>query len=114
MARSLLLLVLPAAANLATAPRGVAFDDLAAGVGVDLGVEHEHVDVLARAEHVVESAEADVEGPSVAAQDPHALANERVSDGQQVARIGRIDTGELALQNLHPLALCVDFGFGLL
>jgi hypothetical protein len=38
---------LPAAANLATAPIGVAFDCLAAGVGVHLGVEHQDVDVAA-------------------------------------------------------------------
>ena len=51
-----------------TAPSGVALDCLAAGVGVDLGVEHEDVDVAVGGEHVVEAAVADVVGPAVAAE----------------------------------------------
>jgi hypothetical protein len=78
---------LPAAANLATAPRGVALD-LAAGVGVDLGVEHQDVDVRAGGQDVVEAAEADVVGPAVAADDPDALADQGVGDGEQVAGFG--------------------------
>ena len=46
---------------------------LPAGVGVDLGVEHQDVDVAARRQHVVEAAVADVVGPAVAADDPDAL-----------------------------------------
>ncbi len=64
---------------------------LATGVGVDLGVENEDVDVLARAKDVIESAEADVERPSVAAQNPHALANQSVGNGEQVAGVGGVD-----------------------
>jgi GNAT superfamily N-acetyltransferase len=52
---------------------------LAAGVGVHLGVEHQHVDVAARGEHVVEAAGADVVGPAVAADDPHRLRRIRWS-----------------------------------
>ena len=47
---------------------------LAAGVGVDLGVQDEHVDVAPAGEHVVEPAGADVVGPAVAADDPHGCA----------------------------------------
>ena len=57
---------------------------LAAGVRVDLGVEHEDVDVATRREDVVEAAEADVVGPAVAADDPDALADEVVGERQQV------------------------------
>jgi hypothetical protein len=46
---------------------------LAAGVGVDLGVEHEDVDVVVLREDVVKAAEADVVGPAVAAEDPEGL-----------------------------------------
>jgi len=49
---------------------------LSAGVGVDLGVEDKDVDVLAGAEDVIESAETDIKGPSIAAEDPNTLANE--------------------------------------
>jgi hypothetical protein len=59
---------------------------------------------------VVQAAEADVVGPSVAAQNPHALANQRVGDGQQVARFGRVVAGQLLAQREHALALLVDLG----
>ena len=42
---------------------------LAAGVGVHLGVEHKDVDVVARGQDVVKAAEADIVGPTVAAED---------------------------------------------
>ena len=65
---------------------------LAAGVRVDLGVEHEDVDVAAGGEHVVEAAEADVVGPAVAADDPDALADEGVGE-RRAGRcaVGRVD-----------------------
>ena len=49
---------------------------LPAGIRVNLGIQHQHVHILARPKHVVQSAEADVERPSVAAQNPHALAHQ--------------------------------------
>ena len=60
---------------------------LAAGVGVDLGVEDEDVDVLAGGKHVVQAAEADVVGPAVAAEDPDGLLGEVGLVGQD--RLGR-------------------------
>ena len=51
---------------------------LTAGVGVDLGVEYENVDVFAGSENVVNAAEADVERPAVAAEDPAALLVQEV------------------------------------
>ena len=62
---------------------------LAAGVRVDAGVENQHVHVFARTEHVIETAESDVVGPSVTAQDPHALAHKGVGNGQQILGIRR-------------------------
>ena len=59
---------------------------LAAGVGVDLGVEHEHVDVAPAGQDVVEPAGADVVGPAVAADDPDAAPDEVVDDAAQVGR----------------------------
>ena len=46
---------------------------LSAGVGVNLGVEDEDVHIFTGSEDVVHAAEADVEGPAVAAEDPAAL-----------------------------------------
>ena len=78
MPRSFLLPGLPPAANLATAPRRRGLRRLAAGVGVDLGVQHQEVDVAAGGEHVVQAAEADVVGPAVAAEAPDALADQEI------------------------------------
>ena len=96
-ARSFLPTGLPPAANLATAPRGVDFGRLAAGVGVDLGIEDQDVDVAAGGDHVVEAAEADVVGPAVAADDPDALLDQGVGEGEEVARFGSVDAGEFRL-----------------
>ena len=57
---------------------------LPAGVGVDLGVQDEHVDVAPGGQHVVEPARADVVGPAVAADDPHAAPQQVVGDAAQV------------------------------
>ena len=51
---------------------------LAAGIGVDLGVEYEDVYILAGGENMVNAAEADIEGPAVTAEDPAALLVEVV------------------------------------
>ena len=90
------------------------FGHLPAGIRVDLSVQHQHIHVLARGEHVVQPAEADVVGPAVAAQNPYALSDQRVGDGQQVARVTGIVAGQLAAQRRHALALLADLGFRLL
>ena len=77
-------IVLPAAANFATAPSGVAFDICPPGVRVHLGVEHEHVDVVPAGQHVVEAAGPDVVRPAVAADDPHAAPDQVIDDAAQV------------------------------
>ena len=46
---------------------------LTAGVGVNLGVEYEDIHILSGGKHMVNAAEADVEGPAVAAEYPAAL-----------------------------------------
>ena len=76
---------------------------LTAGVGVDLGVEDEHVDVAAGSQDVVESAVADVVGPAVAAEDPEGLLGEVLGvleDGLCVGAAGLGDGGEDCLERL--------------
>ena len=60
------------------------FGRLAAGVGIDLGIEHQHVHVAAAGQHVIEAAVADVVGPAVAADDPNALLDQQIGDGEQL------------------------------
>ena len=57
---------------------------LAAGIGIDLGVEHEHIDVPSAREDVIETARADVVGPAVAADDPHAAPDQVIDHAEQV------------------------------
>ena len=74
---------------------------LPAGVRVDLGVEHEHVDVPPARQDVVEPAGADVVGPAVAADDPDAAPDQVVDDAEQVAARRSVEAGEPALQLGH-------------
>ena len=59
---------------------------LPASVRVHLCVEHEDVHVAARAKHMVETARTNVIGPTVAADNPHVLTNERTGEWAQPAR----------------------------
>ena len=61
---------------------------LPAGVGVDLGVHDEHVEVFAGCEHMVEAAEADVVRPAVAAEHPEGFLGELVGGGEEFGREG--------------------------
>ena len=86
-------------ANLATAPAGSGLGGLSAGVGVHLGVDDDDVahfnafiqrcsqpsaDILAAGQHVVETAEADIIAPTVAAEDPLALLDEAVTELEEL------------------------------
>ena len=66
--------------NCATAPIGVAFED------VDFGVYDERVDVFAHREDVVEAAEADVVGPAVASVHPEGFLRQMVLARKKFAR----------------------------
>ena len=59
---------------------------LPARVRVNLGIQHQQVDVLPAGDHMIEAAIADVIGPAVAAHDPHALLDQQVGQRQQLAR----------------------------
>ena len=54
---------------------------LTAGVGINLGVEHEDVHVASAGQDVIEAAVADVVGPAVATDDPDALLHQHVGYG---------------------------------
>ena len=85
---------------------------LAAGVRIDLGVEHQDVDVLARCEDVVEPAGVDVVRPAVAADDPHRSPHQEIREREQIGRIGIRRAGELGFQRVHALALHAEVRLG--
>ena len=71
---------------------------LTASVGVDLGVEDEDVDVVARSQDVVQTTEADVVGPTVATEDPEGLLGEVSLVGED--RLGSVAAALLELGNV--------------
>ena len=83
---------------------------LSAGVRVHLGIQHQHVYVHPRAENVIESSKADVIGPSVAAHEPNALADQPIGDRDEIARLAARETGNQALDLGDALALRCDAG----
>ena len=54
---------------------------------------------------MIESAKADVVGPSVAAHEPDALAHQRIGNRHQVARVAGLETSQYPLDLGDPLAL---------
>ena len=87
------------------------FGRLTSGVGVDLGIEHEHVDVASAGQYVIEAAVADVIGPTVSADDPNAFLDQQVGDGQQLLGVHGIQAVQFFFQQVDALALFVDVGF---
>ena len=86
---------------------------LAAGVRIDLGVEHEDVDVAPARQDMVQPAVADVVGPAVAAHDPDAAPDQMIDHGQQIARglIARRRAQQSGLELGDADALGADLGF---
>ena len=83
---------------------------LTAGVGVDLGVEHQHVHVAPARQDMVQPAGPDVVGPAVAADDPHAAPDQVVHHAEQVGHGGAVQPGQPPLELGHPSALGAQLG----
>src|SRR5262245_44211430 len=60
-------------------PQRSSLGGLAAGVGIDLGVQHQNVDVLARSQDVVEATVSYVVCPAIAADYPYAFFDQVVA-----------------------------------
>ena len=85
---------------------------LAAGVRVDLGVHDQDVDVAPVGEHVIEAAVADVVGPPVAADQPHALLHQVVGERVRAGVASALASGaSWRPQRDDALALGGDAGF---
>src|SRR6185295_2973904 len=90
---------------------------LAAGVGVNLGIEDEDVDVATGREDLIDAAEADVVRPAVAADDPDALPDQVSGECNQVAGVGAtrtVNPRERFAQAVDALTLERDLGFRVL
>ena len=78
---------------------------LSTGIRIDLGVEHQDVDVAPGREHVIEAAIADVVRPAVATDNPHALADERRRKRAEPAGARIVECLEGRVECSHPRAL---------
>ena len=94
-AEILLLRLLAARLELRHRADGRGLRGLAAGVGIDLGIDEEHIHVLAHGEHVIQTAVADVVRPAVAAVHPHGLLGEVLFALEDLLRDGLLLCSEL-------------------
>ena len=78
------------------------FGLLSAGIGIDLGVQDQDVDVAVRRQDVIQAAVADVVSPAIAADDPHALWEQVIGHDGETARSRIIDqVGKVLLEKRH-------------
>ncbi|CAN4006266.1 Phage tail protein, partial [Dysosmobacter welbionis] len=75
---------------------------LAAGIGVHLGIKDEDIHIVAGGQDVVQTAEADVVGPAVAAEDPHGLL------GQELLVRQNLSSQLAGVALAQRLALCLQ------
>ena len=66
---------------------------LAAGVGIDLGVQHQQIHVPVLGTDMVDAAEADIIGPAVAADGPHGLLRQELLVLQDIPDLRRLLNG---------------------
>src|SRR5262245_54687902 len=81
---------------------------LTSGVGVDLGIEDEHVDVAPSRQDMVEPAVANIVGPAVATDQPNTLLHEVIGQALEPSRFSGRNAGQLALQRSDALTLGGD------
>ena len=112
IARSFLPVCFAAGGELRNRAARRGFGHLPAGVRVHFRIQHHHVHVHSGAEHVIESAEADVIGPAIAADEPNALAHQRIGNRQQVARVAGFEACNKPLDFGDALALRRDASLG--
>jgi len=91
--------------ELGRGPDGGRLRSLAAGVGIDFGVQHQDVDVARLRQDMIKAARADVVGPAVAADDPQAAAHEVLGQGKEIPRqaVGRVGQRTAKLLDPRPL-----------
>ena len=104
---------LAAGGELGHGAHGGGLGGLAAGVGVDLGVEHEDLHVGAGGEDVVETAVADVVGPAVAADGPDGFFNQVAGEGGELGGLGvGGEAGEFTAQQVDARSAGGEVGLG--
>ena len=71
---------------------GRGLGSLTAGIGVNFGIKHKDVDVLILGDHVIQTAEPDIVGPAVTAEDPDGFLDQHILVRQnfRTQRIGAV------------------------
>ena len=65
-------------------PQWRCFRGLSAGVGIALSIKHQNIDVFGQAQDMIKTAETNIVGPPVAADQPDRFFNQRVSISQEL------------------------------
>ena len=84
---------------------------VAYGVRVNLGIEHQDIDVSPGGEDVIDAAVADVVGPAIAADRPHTLANQVIRQALEGTCLLPVDTEKPGLEIFDA---CPLFGYSCL
>ncbi len=83
---------------------------LTTGVGVNLGIKNQQVDVLAGSDDMVEAAVTDIIGPTVAADTPDGLVDQVIRQREKLHGRPFCTPFEGFFQGCHPLTLLLDAG----
>ena len=84
---------------------------LAAGIGINLSIEHQNIDVFASRQHMVKATETNVVSPAVTANDPHDAPVQIFSNRRQLFRARRSEVAQFSEQDGNAFALFVDARF---
>ena len=86
-----------------------ALGSLPAGVGVNLRIEHQDIDIMAHRQDMIEAAKSDVVGPAIAADEPDRLLDQVFGQLRQsssrVRRSGPVSQGAPRCACMHRLRL---------
>mmetsp|Transcript_36750 Transcript_36750/g.80248 ORF Transcript_36750/g.80248 Transcript_36750/m.80248 type:complete len:231 (-) Transcript_36750:824-1516(-) len=105
-AKVLLLCLDPACRHLIGSALRTGLGHLQAGVAIALGVKYENVDVLAGSQNVVQASEANVVGPTIAADDPMGGSDEHVTATLHVQELlGRLGLRSLLIDHADDVLL---------
>jgi len=84
------------------------FRALTTGVGINLGVQHQHINIVAARQDVVQTPVADIVRPAVAADDPNTAADEIVGHGKQHFGVTAGVAGQFLFKGGDALPLVVN------
>ena len=87
------------------------FRHLAAGIRVDLGIQHQDLYIAAGSEDMIQAAVADVVSPSIPSYQPDALPHQCAGEGSEITQAGIVQCANAFVQRRYSPALFLDTRF---